>query len=75
MQDDYAIQSFERGLAARDSGAFAWEIAPVRLLVILDGKTITLFANTIIDHCLDFYRLKFLAQEEDHQRLLTKMMI
>lgn len=30
MQDDYAIQSFERGIAARDSGAFDWEITPVR---------------------------------------------
>ncbi|KAI3985739.1 hypothetical protein MKX01_030653 [Papaver californicum] len=28
-QDAYAIQSFERGIAARDTGAFAWEIAPV----------------------------------------------
>ncbi|MFS7983864.1 putative acetyl-CoA C-acetyltransferase [Helianthus anomalus] len=31
QQDDYAIQSFERGIAARDSGAFAWEIAPVEV--------------------------------------------
>jgi hypothetical protein len=29
MQDAYAIQSNERGIAARDSGAFAWEIVPV----------------------------------------------
>lgn len=35
MQDNYAIQSFERGIAARDSGAFAWEITPVRLLILL----------------------------------------
>ncbi|GMP63417.1 hypothetical protein CsSME_00025124 [Camellia sinensis var. sinensis] len=26
--DDYAVQSFERGIAAQDSGAFAWEIVP-----------------------------------------------
>lgn len=38
MQDDYAIQSFERAIAARDSGAFSWEIAPVRLLVLLEGQ-------------------------------------
>nr|WNX96111.1 Acetyl- CoA C- acetyl transferase [Ayapana triplinervis] len=31
QQDDYAIQSFERGIAARDSGAFSWEIAPVEV--------------------------------------------
>ncbi|CAI9286664.1 unnamed protein product [Lactuca saligna] len=30
-QDDYAIQSFERGIAARDSGAFEWEITPVEV--------------------------------------------
>ncbi|XP_044329823.1 acetyl-CoA acetyltransferase, cytosolic 1 isoform X1 [Triticum aestivum] len=28
-QDAFAIQSNERGIAARDSGAFAWEIVPV----------------------------------------------
>ncbi|KAF6153789.1 hypothetical protein GIB67_001022 [Kingdonia uniflora] len=30
-QDAYAIQSFERGIAARDSGAFTWEITPVEV--------------------------------------------
>ncbi|XP_062107124.1 acetyl-CoA acetyltransferase 2 [Humulus lupulus] len=30
-QDDYAIQSFERGIAAQDSGAFKWEIVPVEV--------------------------------------------
>ncbi|KAL5722594.1 acetyl-CoA C-acetyltransferase [Ranunculus cassubicifolius] len=30
-QDDYAIQSFERGIAAQSSGAFAWEIVPVEV--------------------------------------------
>ncbi|EXB34477.1 Acetyl-CoA acetyltransferase, cytosolic 1 [Morus notabilis] len=30
-QDDFAIQSFERGIAAQDSGAFAWEIVPVEV--------------------------------------------
>jgi acetyl-CoA C-acetyltransferase len=34
MQDSYAIQSFERGIAAQDSGAFAWEIVPVRNLFL-----------------------------------------
>nr|GMD35950.1 acetyl-CoA acetyltransferase, cytosolic 1-like [Ipomoea batatas] len=29
-QDSYAIQSFERGIAAQSSGAFGWEIVPVR---------------------------------------------
>ncbi|XP_042441517.1 acetyl-CoA acetyltransferase, cytosolic 1-like isoform X1 [Zingiber officinale] len=32
-QDAYAIQSNERGIAARDSGAFTWEIAPVEVSV------------------------------------------
>lgn len=30
-QDSYAIQSFERGIAAQRSGAFAWEIVPVEI--------------------------------------------
>ncbi|GER33817.1 acetyl-CoA acetyltransferase [Striga asiatica] len=30
-QDAYAIQSFERGLAAESSGAFSWEIVPVEI--------------------------------------------
>ena len=29
MQDNFAIQSFERGIAAQNEGAFTWEIAPV----------------------------------------------
>nr|QSL78014.1 acetyl-CoA acetyltransferase chloroplastic [Nigella sativa] len=31
QQDDHAIQSFERGIAAQNDGAFAWEIAPVEV--------------------------------------------
>ncbi|GAV59822.1 Thiolase_N domain-containing protein/Thiolase_C domain-containing protein [Cephalotus follicularis] len=31
QQDSYAIQSFERGIAARNSGLFAWEIVPVEV--------------------------------------------
>ncbi|KAJ6329562.1 hypothetical protein OIU77_011102 [Salix suchowensis] len=30
-QDNYAIQSFERGIAAKDSGAFTMEIVPVEV--------------------------------------------
>nr|GMD32738.1 acetyl-CoA acetyltransferase, cytosolic 1-like [Ipomoea batatas] len=30
-QDSYAIQSFERGIAAQSSGAFGWEIVPVEI--------------------------------------------
>ncbi|WCJ37358.1 Acetyl-CoA acetyltransferase [Euphorbia peplus] len=30
-QDNYAVQSFERGIAAQESGAFAWEITPVEV--------------------------------------------
>ncbi|KAF3445274.1 hypothetical protein FNV43_RR14969 [Rhamnella rubrinervis] len=30
-QDDFAVQSFERGIAAQDSGSFAWEIIPVEV--------------------------------------------
>ncbi|XP_057792908.1 LOW QUALITY PROTEIN: acetyl-CoA acetyltransferase 2-like [Salvia miltiorrhiza] len=31
QQDDFAVQSFERGIAAQDAGAFAWEITPVEV--------------------------------------------
>ncbi|KAK6918715.1 Thiolase, N-terminal, partial [Dillenia turbinata] len=30
-QDSYAIMSFERGIAAQDSGVFAWEMVPVEV--------------------------------------------
>lgn len=30
-QDSYAIQSYERGIAAQNSGLFAWEIVPVEV--------------------------------------------
>lgn len=30
-QDNYAIQSFGRGIGARNSGSFTWEIVPVRI--------------------------------------------
>ncbi|GAA0164933.1 acyltransferase [Lithospermum erythrorhizon] len=30
-QDDYAVQSFERGISAQDADAFAWEIVPVEV--------------------------------------------
>nr|UES73133.1 acetyl-CoA acetyltransferase [Gymnema sylvestre] len=30
-QDNYAIQSFERGIAAQNAGAFSWEIASVEV--------------------------------------------
>ncbi|KAL5798135.1 hypothetical protein ACOSQ2_002955 [Xanthoceras sorbifolium] len=30
-QDNYAVHSFERGIAAQDAGAFAWEITPVEV--------------------------------------------
>ncbi|KAH9745364.1 Acetyl-CoA acetyltransferase cytosolic 1 [Citrus sinensis] len=30
-QDDFAVLSFERGIAAQDAGAFAWEIVPVEV--------------------------------------------
>ncbi|VFQ82379.1 unnamed protein product [Cuscuta campestris] len=30
-QDSYAIRSFEQGIAAQSSGAFAWEIVPVEI--------------------------------------------
>ncbi|PIA25582.1 hypothetical protein AQUCO_11000004v1 [Aquilegia coerulea] len=31
QQDDYAIQSFERGIAAQSGGSFTWEITPVEI--------------------------------------------
>ncbi|KAL9230020.1 hypothetical protein vseg_005420 [Gypsophila vaccaria] len=30
-QDNFAIRSYERGIAAQKSGAFVWEIAPVKI--------------------------------------------
>ncbi|XP_004491616.1 acetyl-CoA acetyltransferase 2 [Cicer arietinum] len=30
-QDNYAVQSFERGISAQESGSFAWEITPVEV--------------------------------------------
>lgn len=30
-QDSYAIQSFERGIAAQNRGAFTWEIVPIKI--------------------------------------------
>ncbi|CAD6221317.1 unnamed protein product [Miscanthus lutarioriparius] len=33
FSDAFAIQSNERGIAARDSGAFAWEIVPIEVPV------------------------------------------
>ncbi|KAL8158620.1 hypothetical protein V2J09_000157 [Rumex salicifolius] len=30
-QDNYACQSFERGIAAQENGAFSWEIVPVEV--------------------------------------------
>lgn len=40
LQDSYAIRSFTRGVAAQRSGAFSWEIVPVRILffVILSSN-------------------------------------
>jgi hypothetical protein len=29
LQDSYAIQSFERGIAAQNSGHLSWEVVPV----------------------------------------------
>ncbi|GFQ03017.1 acetyl-coa acetyltransferase cytosolic 1 [Phtheirospermum japonicum] len=31
QQDDYAVHSFESGIAAQDAGSFAWEIVPVEV--------------------------------------------
>nr|AJT35503.1 acetyl-CoA acetyltransferase [Gentiana rigescens] len=31
QQDNYAVQSFERGIAAQECGAFSWEIVPVEV--------------------------------------------
>lgn len=31
LQDNFAVQSFERGIAAKDAGAFSWEIVPVEV--------------------------------------------
>ncbi|WOG87892.1 hypothetical protein DCAR_0207125 [Daucus carota subsp. sativus] len=42
-QDSYAIQSFNRGVAAQRSGAFSWEIVPVKVSG-LRGK-----GSTVVD--------------------------
>lgn len=42
-QDSYAIRSFERGMAAQSSGAFAWEIVPVEISGV-SGKP-----STVVD--------------------------
>lgn len=31
MQDNYAVQSFERGISAQENGYFGWEITPVEV--------------------------------------------
>uniref|UniRef100_A0A803LQ88 Acetyl-CoA C-acetyltransferase n=1 Tax=Chenopodium quinoa TaxID=63459 RepID=A0A803LQ88_CHEQI len=36
-QDSFAIRSYERGIAAKNSGAFSWEIAPARFDSVLDA--------------------------------------
>lgn len=46
LQDNYSCQSFERGIAAQESGAFSWEIVPVRthlILVILSFSSVWFF--------------------------------
>lgn len=60
-QDNYAVQSFERGISAQESGSFAWEIVPVEVSggrgkpsTIVDkddglGKVITQITLTIVN--------------------------
>lgn len=31
LQDNFAVQSFERGIAAQGNDAFSWEIVPVEV--------------------------------------------
>ena len=75
MQDAYAIQSNERGIAARDSGAFAWEIVPVFFFYFfcffdkVSNCYIICFPNVLSLSS----RLKFLLVEGNLQYLLTKM--
>lgn len=38
LQDSFAIQSYERGIAAQNSGSFAWEIATVSILFCIELK-------------------------------------
>lgn len=48
VQDNFAVQSFERGIAAKDSGAFAWEIVPV-------GQFINKLNNETLALCCIYY--------------------
>ena len=73
MQDDYAVQSFERGIAAQEAGAFTWEIVPVSIFLYhLLLMPYIYLVNTIIDWS---YRLKFLEEGVGHQPLLTRMKV
>lgn len=76
LQDDFAVQSFERGIAAQDAGAFAWEIVPVRHLVIFSlSDAMSGFVLHICILNLMQCRLKFLREGENHQPLLIRMKV
>jgi len=50
LQDSYAIQSFERGIAAQNSRHFSWEVVPVWFLILIWSVSICfLYLPNIID--------------------------
>lgn len=70
QQDAYAIKSFERGLAAQNSGQLSWEIAPVWLL--FHSKNAFEIYSIINQQWFGFYRSKFLPEEGSHLQFWTR---
>ncbi|KAM0942586.1 putative acetyl-CoA C-acetyltransferase [Dioscorea sansibarensis] len=66
-QDAFAIQSNERGISARDSGAFAWEIVPVEVSLGRGKPSIIVDKDESLDK-FDPVKLKKLRPsfKEDH---------
>uniref|UniRef100_A0A453AB38 Thiolase N-terminal domain-containing protein n=1 Tax=Aegilops tauschii subsp. strangulata TaxID=200361 RepID=A0A453AB38_AEGTS len=57
-QDAFAIQSNERGIAARDSGAFAWEIVPVEVPVGRGKQPVLVEKDESLDRVILFKQRK-----------------
>lgn len=54
-QDSYAIRSFKRGIAAQNSGLFAWEIAPVQYLILLTVYRKVIAFDVVLHQFMIFY--------------------
>ncbi len=81
-QDAYAIQSFERAIAAQNSGAFAWEIVPVWHASLVNWKCTEFWQEKAPDHyyCPQSWwfshmvRLRYQELEASLSSWLKKMM-